>query len=47
MDQEVLLALSESNPEADRAFGAVFGAFLGDAAGAYLEFGGQPSEESV
>jgi len=33
-----LLELARSNSEADRAFGSVFGAFIGDAAGAALEF---------
>ena len=39
--------LANTSPEADRALGAVFGAFIGDAAGAVLEFGGTPSQKKV
>ena len=39
--------MAESSREADRAIGAVFGAFIGDAAGAVLEFGGTPNELKV
>ena len=31
----------------DHAYGAVLGAFVGDAAGAVLEFGGKPNLELV
>lgn len=36
-DYDRLLGLASKSAEADRAFGSVFGAFLGDAAGAVLE----------
>ncbi len=39
MESRILLEkLAKDSKEADRAFGSVFGAFTGDAAGAVLEF---------
>ena len=37
-DYQKLIDLANSSEEADRAIGSVFGAFIGDAAGAVLEF---------
>lgn len=39
--------LAKTSREADRAVGAILGAFIGDAAGAVLEFGGTPNEKKV
>jgi hypothetical protein len=45
--RKLIEELANTSPEADRAFGAVFGAFIGDAAGAVLEFGGTPTPKTV
>ena len=45
--KERLGELAKRSREADRAVGAIMGAFIGDAAGAVLEFGGTPNEKKV